>query len=103
MITNENRIGKFTSSEIWKLMKDGRKKGEPGAPFLDYVMEKRFEKKLKRSIDAEVTARPLSWGKCLEKKVFAELGIRYRECSVETIVHPEYSFWAGSPDGTKDD
>src|ERR1017187_3164866 len=97
------RNGRFTSSEIAKLMSNGRKAGEPGAPYFDYIEEKNFERKLGRSLKCEAKAPALTWGKCLEKRVFEQLGIRYKECSTETIVHPTIKYFAGSPDGTKED
>lgn len=95
---NSKRIGNFTSSEIWKLTKEGRKAGEFGAPALTYIREKRFERKLKRSINSEATSRPIIWGKFLESRVHSLIDLSYKYVFDETLKHPKYSFWSGSPD-----
>ena len=100
---SEIRVGNFTSSEIHKLMSNGKKAGELGKPFFTYVEEKQMERRLGRSLSEDVTARALSWGLLLEKRVFNLLGIDYKESSQETIVHPRYDFWVGSPDGQEFD
>lgn len=101
--TNVQRVGNFTSSEIVALTKEGKKSGTWGAPALTYIEEKNFERRLGRAIDTESNARPLSWGKCVESFAFGHLGLEYSLCSTETIVHPEYDFWSGSPDGVSED
>ena len=98
IILNTKRIGIFTSSEIWKLTKEGRKAGEFGAPALTYIKEKRFERKLKRSINTEATSRPIIWGKFLESRVHSLLSLSYKYVFDETIKHPNFDFWSGSPD-----
>lgn len=100
---NEPRIGNFTSSEIADLLKNGRAKDSLGAPALTYIEEKNMERRLGRSLDNETNARALTWGQLIEKYVFEQLGLEYKLCSAETITHPEHSFWAGSPDATKED
>ena len=106
--TSAVRVGNFTSSEIWKLMTEPTaaaiKKGETfGAPAKTYIAEKNMERRLGRPLSEDVTARPLAWGELNEKRVFNLLGIEYKECSQETIVHPGFDFWSGSPDGQKFD
>lgn len=104
MITkDELRIGAFTSSEIAKLMKNGKAKDSLGKPALTYIDEKNMERRLGRSLDNETNARPLTWGQLIERRVFELLGTEYQLKSQETIIHPEYSFWAGSPDANKFD
>jgi len=98
---NEDRIGNFTSSKISALMSNGRAKGSVGKPAFTYIEEKRMERRLKRSLDLETNARPLTWGQLLEAHVFEILGLEYQLVSQETVVHPEHKFWAGSPDATK--
>lgn len=93
------RNGNFTSSEIVALMSNGREKGSFGAPAKTYIKEKNIERRLGRSIDAEIDARPTSWGKHLEKKAFDILGLDYALTSDKTFVHPEIDCWCGSPDG----
>lgn len=99
MINNKERIGNFTSSEIYKLMAQGKAKGSFGVPALTYIEEKNMERRLGRSLDTEKNARPLSWGKLCETFLFENmLPTSYRLCSKQTIVHPEFDFWSGSPD-----
>lgn len=73
-----------------------------GAPAITYISEKRMERLLGRSIDDEVNARPLTWGKLLEKRVFELLGLDYTYSSSETDMHPEIQYWSGSKDGTRE-
>jgi len=102
MTTNINRIGNFTSSEIYKLLSEGRTKGTMGAAAITYIEEKNMERILGRSIGTEVEARPLQWGKCCEDIVFEELSTAYIRTGDTTFVHPRYDYWAGSPDVRKD-
>lgn len=102
-MNSELRYGRFTSSEIYKLMSGGKTKGSFGKPALTYIAEKNMERRLGRSLDIQQPSRPMSWGSLLEGYVFDQLGLEYRLCSKETIVHPELDFWAGSPDAEKDD
>lgn len=103
MTENKERIGNFTSSEIWKLMKNGKVKDSFGVPALTYIEEKKMERRLGRSIDLETNAHPLSWGKLMEQRIFDLLGIEYKLSSEETVTHPTIKFWSGSPDGSKSD
>lgn len=103
MIENIARIGNFTSSEIVALVstaKDGKSFGKPA---LTYIDECNMERRLGRSLDSEQSAKPLTWGKVLEKRVFELLGTQYKESTQETLLHPLYDCWAGSPDGLKFD
>lgn len=101
MINNIPRIGNFTSSEIVALTKKDKKGTGFGAPALTYIEETNMERLLGRSITTEVDARPLSWGKLLEVRVFDMLGLEYKLSSQETIIHPTIPYWVGSPDGSK--
>lgn len=101
-VNNMARVGNFTSSEIAALMSNGKQVHGFGVPAMNYIKEKNFERKLGRAISADSNARPLSWGKLLEKRVFDLLGLEYILCSHETIVHPYINFWSGSPDAKKD-
>lgn len=102
MINNINRIGKFTSSEIWKLTKKDRSGKGFGQIALSYIEEKKFEKQLGRSISTESDAKPLQWGKLNEAKCFELLGLEYTLTSDKTISHNKLENWSGSPDGVKD-
>lgn len=95
---NKNRIGNFTSSEIWKLMKEGKTKGSFGAPALTYIQEKKFERKIKRSLDVEAESKPMKWGKFLESRVHNLLPLSYKHVYDETLMHEIIDCWSGSPD-----
>jgi hypothetical protein len=97
------RNGNFTSSEIFNLMKEGKAKGSFGVPALNYIEQKNIERRLGRGLDCESSAKPLVWGKLLERRVFDLLGLEYSLCSQETIRHPEFDYWYGSPDGLRHD
>ena len=97
------RNGNFTSSEIVALMSDGKKAGEFGKPFYTYVKQTNWERKLGRSLDKEISTRPMSWGKLCEYFAFNQIGTEYTHCSQDTLQHPEISYWCGSPDGIKED
>jgi len=101
MINNTARIANFTSSEIVALTKKDKKGTGFGAPALTYIQETNMERLLGRSLTTEIDARPTSWGKLLEPRVFDILGLEYSLSSKETIVHPTIPIWAGSPDGSK--
>ena len=103
VVHNSRRVGNFTSSEIFALCSNGKKTGEYGKPFYTYVEEKVFERRMLRSLDTEVNARALTWGKWIETRVFDLLGLEYTLCSQDTIVHPTIDAWSGSPDGIKHD
>ncbi len=102
MVNNTARVGNFTSSKIGALMSTGKQEHGFGVPAITYIKERNFERKLGRAISAESNARPLSWGKLLEKRVFDLLGLEYILCSHETIMHPIIPFWSGSPDTKKE-
>jgi hypothetical protein len=98
MNENINRIGNFTSSEIYKLMTTGRDGKSIGAPGLTYIEEKRIERKLGRSISMDVNNRSMLWGKFMEKRVFDLLPFGYVLCSTNTTLHTSIKEWAGTPD-----
>jgi len=100
---NKARVGNFTSSEIYHLVTSGKEKGTFGKPAITYIAEKNMERRLQRSLTTDTNARPLIWGRFLEGHVFDLLGLEYKLCSQETITHPDYSCWCGSPDGEKFD
>lgn len=98
VIENIERVGNFTSSEIYKLMSFARDKISPGKPFFTYVEEKRFERKLGRSISTEAHSQPMVWGHIMELRVFDLIGIEYKITSNETTPHPTIKGWSGSKD-----
>ncbi len=101
IINNVNRIGNFTSSNIFKLMTNGKSAGSLGKPALEYVAECNMERRLQRSLTTESNARPLVWGKSVEYIVFNKLSAEYYPVSDETITHKTMTYWSGSPDMVK--
>jgi hypothetical protein len=96
MIKNTNRIGHFTSSKVGRLMMTPAKRST-------YIDEVRMERKLKRPLDIDTTARPLSWGNLVEGYVFdKKLGLEYKLTSSDVIKHPTIEWWSGSPDGMRE-
>ena len=92
------RIGNFTSSEIAALMANGKKEGTLGVPALTYISECNMERRLGRALENEVNARANTWGLLCERQVYSLIGLEYSTISKITIIHPDYNFWAGSPD-----
>jgi hypothetical protein len=101
--SNIARVGNATSSEIVALTSKGVDKTSFGKPAKTYIAECNMERRLGRSITTDITARPLSWGNLVEKRVFNLLGTNYTFNSQETTTHPEIDYWAGSTDSFKFD
>jgi hypothetical protein len=101
--TSVARVGNITNSEIVALTTWNKAKTDVGVSFYTYISECNMERRLLRSISDEVSARPLCWGNLVEMVAFDRLGMEYIHSSQETIVHPALDFWAGSPDGFKED
>lgn len=91
------RIGNFTSSQIHRLCKS-LKNGNPTASFYSYCEEVMVERQIKRSSKTNIKTRPMKWGKLMEVVLFNILGLEYTMEHINTKVHPEYSFWSGTPD-----
>lgn len=90
------RVAHITSSNTWKLF-------ATPAKVKTYLQELAYEKKLGRGLGTESNARPLTWGKFVESRVFELLGLEYSLVSTDTIQHPSIYHWSGTPDGvTKD-
>lgn len=101
---NKLRVGRFTSSEIYKLLSIAKDGVSFGKPALTYIEEKNMERRLGRGLNVESNARPLTWGNLVERRVFELLGTEYRLCSSETLPHQQHGYiWAGSPDLIKYD
>jgi hypothetical protein len=103
MINNAARIGNITSSEIVAMMSRDKTGKEFGKPAQTYIDECNMERKLGRSLNSEISAKPTSWGNLVEQRAFEVLGLEYKICSSETITHPMIPYWSGSPDGNKFD
>lgn len=99
IINNANRVGNFTSSNIYKLMAEPKTKSAIWSDTaLTYIEERNMERELGCSIEQETEAKTLQWGKMCEPLVNDELPTNYKLCSNETILHPDYDFWADSSD-----
>lgn len=96
MRNNELRVGRFTSSEIYKLM---RLHTSNKSLALTYIEEKRIERRLGKTIESASYSQPMAWGKFMELVVFNRLGTDYKTATQETVEHPEFKgIWAGSLD-----
>lgn len=99
MINNKLRIGRFTSSQIYRLMKNARNKVDPGAPFFTYVEEIVAEKRLGRSLDTGAYSQAMAWGRFMENVIFNHLGLEWSISSKTTAEHPTMGhIWSGSVD-----
>ena len=98
-MNNSLRVGRFTSSNIYLLLKKDRSGKGWGQQAMTYIEERNIERRLGRNIDTEAESWATSWGKLCERRAFDLLGTDYKLCSDETIVHPEIEYWSGSPDG----
>lgn len=90
------RNGNFNSSEIVALANSPK-------TAKTFVEECNMERKLGRSLTCESNAKPLSWGKFVEKRGFDLLSTSYILFSDKTDVHPKYNYWVGSKDAIKHD
>jgi len=88
---DKNRIGRFTSSELHRLSTPAKAK--------EYAAEKRYERKLKRSLKSETFSYEMSWGSLMELYVNETyLPVSWKMEHKTTIVHPTIDTFAGSPD-----
>lgn len=95
MINVVERIGRFTSSNIYRLLGSD-------AVIKTYILEKKAERSLGRSVDLGATSQPLIWGKVAEYYCHKfHLGLEYSLISKQTVTHPKIKFWSGSPDAEK--
>ena len=97
-MNNSNRWGKFTSSNVYKLIKLSAK-GEFQAPGLTYIEEKAIERKMKSCLDGGAHTQSLAWGNFCELVVYSILGTEYQISSKDTTPHPIHGkYWSGSKD-----
>lgn len=97
-MNNINRWGKFTSSNVYKLIKLNAK-GEFQAPGLTYIEEKAIERKMKSCLDGGAHTQSLAWGNFMEMVVYSILGVQYQISSKDTTPHPIHGkYWSGSKD-----
>lgn len=97
-MNNANRWGKFTSSNVYKLIKLNAK-GEFQAPGLTYIEEKAIERKMQSCLDGGAHTQSLAWGNFMELVVYSILGVQYQISSKDTTPHPVHGkYWSGSKD-----
>lgn len=119
---SDSRNGNLTSSEIFNLLstqsipmteselkshliafpKSKKKNIEswPGKAAITYINQCNMERRLGRSLDSELDAKPTNWGKFVEPLLFSMLE-DYTYNSQDTLTHPNYNFWKGTPDAYK--
>jgi len=102
MLDQSKRFGRFTSSNIYKLLTVGKDKTQFGVPAKTYILEKQMELEFGRSIEKTTSSREMEWGKLCESRVFNILPLTYVDMHDTTIQHPIYKSWAGSPDHIKE-
>jgi hypothetical protein len=126
ILNNPERWGNFTSSEAVALFSMGTREmspGEkeehkrlfpksakkniecwPGPAAVTYINEKNIERRLGMSIDSDVDAKPLSWGKLGEQLVEVLLGDDlYYFSPNDSHLHPTVENWSGSRDAISKD
>jgi hypothetical protein len=95
IITNTNRIGCYTSSEIHKLFASKR-------VCETYLEEKAIERQIGVSIREDGGGQAANWGHAMEAYVFekyflSSMDNEWALMSSNTVRHPELQ-WAGTPD-----
>jgi hypothetical protein len=88
---NTQRVGNFTSSQIYRLM------GTPSVA-KTYIAKKNLERQMGRSLETDSYSKDMAWGTFLEQRVLNLLGLEYQLSSSETDVHPLIKYWSGSKD-----
>lgn len=103
MLDQTKRFGKFTSSEIYKLLTRAKNGVDFGKPAQTYIREKLMELEFGRSIDKNVSSREMEWGKLCESRVFHIMkdDISYTPMHEITLQHPLYARWVGTPDADR--
>lgn len=93
------RYGNFSSSNAWKLCTWDKPHKDFGAEGHKYIKQCNHERNLQRSINKEVNARELSFGKVAERVAFDLLPTDYKHVGDEIrYVHPKFPYWVGIPD-----
>ena len=97
----QERIGRFTSSQIHKIMKQPARGNNPFLQSgLTYIRQKFLERKIGRSLEVPTYGQAMAWGRFMEAYLLREhLGMKYRTTSRSTIVSDQYpDHLAGTPD-----
>lgn len=98
---NVKRVGNITSSGCGAMMTNGKQELGLGKPAITYLEERNMERQMQLPLDVEKTAKPLSWGKCCEGRIFDIIGEEYELVSEDSITHHTIDYWAGTPDAKK--
>jgi hypothetical protein len=89
---NELRVGRFTSSEIYRLCGTDKVRAT-------YIRKKQLERRLQKSLDTGAYSKAMAWGKFMEIVLFDYLEIDYEMKSKETFAHYRHGdIWSGSVD-----
>lgn len=96
MINLEERIGNFTSSQVYRL------KGSASV-VKTYVEEKKAERALMRSADLGSYSQSMTYGKIMEAYLYSQekyfpMASGWELCNKTTLIHPKIKSLAGSPD-----
>jgi hypothetical protein len=127
ILDKEIRNGNFSSSEIVALTKFGSrdmtkeelanrpKTGEGSSSkkiedetvlsdaAITYINECNMERASGKSVDSDSSqAWATSWGNLCERRAFDVLDMDYTLMSKQTLVHPLYDYWVGTPDARKE-
>ena len=125
IVQNKERIGRFTSSNIYKLIPYGsvpmtkdeliehkklfpksRKKNKDGGfseKGLTYIREKKLERRMGATLDTNAYSQSAAWGIACETVIFSHLGLDYKMQSQDTFLHTNEKlskYWSGSVDLT---
>lgn len=98
IVENALRIGRATSSQIHRLMTNGKGPNGIGAPAVTYIEEINIERKMGVSLDTDAYSKDMAWGSFLEPRVEKMLEFGYQLVSNATAAHPTIKCWAGSKD-----
>ena len=102
----EQRIGRFTSSQIYKLMKAPQRGNQPFLQSgLTYIRQKFLERTINNSLDVDAYSNAMAWGRFMEAYAFENhFGTGYTTTSQQTVVSTKYpEHLAGTPDYVKGD
>lgn len=97
----------MTDDEIMEWLKENPKSKKktiecwPGKAAITYINQCNMERRLGRSLDSEIDSKPCNWGKFVEPLLFSLLDDEYTYNSNDTLVHPLFNYWVGTPDGFK--
>lgn len=95
-MNNENRKGRATSSQFYRIVEGVTK---PTKPFYSYVNEVVAERLLDRSHTVEAKTSPMSWGSLMEIIVTEHIVEEHTASHKDTLLHPIFGeYWSGTPD-----